>query len=372
MRNFRTHSGDRVPCGLLRKKGDLAAFRHRFSGNTAMLLDIHTFVIVCRLYVALKALWPSVGGGISWGVMRTGADAHSLHKENKYHTPSTMKKNTNGTSAMLALACAALFASTNANATLAYNDGDLILGFRATGGTGASTDYLVNLGSDSSFLTGSSQLTLNVGNISTDLISIFGAGWKTRSDLFWSVSGVQKFAGNTLPNNSMFATNAETSIGALGTQNSAAWNRASSFSSGAPALKIQSMSNKFAFGTTGAVSGTDQIESTNSAFALIQPTSQSNSFASFMPSLASASSYGYFVGSTPGIEGNFGAGTAGTVLDLYSLTPGAGASSFIGNFSINDSAQVTYTPTGVPEPTSIAILGAGAAMLGMVRRRRTA
>ena len=285
-----------------------------------------------------------------------------------------MKKNTNGTSAMLALACAALFASTNANATLAYNDGDLILGFRATGGTGASTDYLVNLGSDSSFLTGSSQLTLNVGNIAADLSSIFGAGWKTRSDLFWSVSGVQKFAGNTLPNNSMFATNAETTIGALGTQNSTAWPRVSSFGAGTPALKIQSMATKFTLGTTGAISGTDQIESTNSAFALIQPTSQTNSFASFMPNginTTGASAYGYFNGTT-GIEGNFGSGTAGTVLDLYSLTPGSGASSFIGNFSINDSAQVTYTPTGVPEPTSIAILGAGAAMLGMVRRRRTA
>lgn len=275
--------------------------------------------------------------------------------------------------ALLAIAGAAAFLPSNANAAIVYNDGDLILGFRATGGQGASTDYLVNLGSAASIINSVAPIVFSIGNIGGDLNALFGS-WSTRGDVLWSVSGVQKVAGNGFATNTMFATNSDPTHGPLGASSSTPWVRPSSFGAGTPASKVQNAGVKYGSGTTGNVAGTDQIESTNAPGALIQPTSQSNSFASFMPfgiNTTGSSAYAYF-NDANGIEGAFVSGTINSVLDLYQLTPAAGnlPGTFNGNFTINDNATVTFFPAGVvPEPTAGLSAILGAAVLGAFRRR---
>jgi hypothetical protein len=84
-------------------------------------------------------------------------------------------------------------------------------------------------------------------------------------------------------------------------------------------------------------------------------------------------------GFTGSVEGNFGNGTAGTVLDLYRIlntTSGAsptgtiGLGSWEGSFTINDSGVVGFAVTAVPEPSRALLAGLGLAGIAF-RRRRT-
>lgn len=276
--------------------------------------------------------------------------------------------------AVLAIAGAAAFLPSTTTAAIVYNDGDLILGFRASGGQGSSFSYLIDLGPAASIISSTVPITFSLGNIGGDLTTLFGS-WSTRGDVLWSVSGVQKIAANGFGTNTMFATRSDTISAPLGTATTTPWVRPSSFGAGTPAGKVQSAGQKFGAGTTGPVVGTDQIESATVPGALIQPTGQTNSFASFMPfglNTNGASAYSYFVDAN-GIEGSFGSGVTASVLDLYQLTPAAGSqpATFNGNFSISEGAVVTYTPSGfaVPEPTAGISMIIGAAVLGGFRRR---
>jgi hypothetical protein len=273
---------------------------------------------------------------------------------------------------LLAIACALALTPDSAKAAIVYTDGDLILGFRATGGLGASTDYLIDLGSAASFLAlaANSQVNLSLGPIGTDLVALYGANWSSRVDLFWSLSGVQKIAGNGFANNTMFATRSD-SVDALPgplTNTTVPWTRPSSFGAGAPAGKMLSLGQKYGNGTTGTVVGTDQIESTNVPGALIQPISQVNSYNSFQSTLA----FGLFSDAN-GIEGNFGSSSS-AVLDLYRLDAGSGPSTFIGSLAISNAGQVTATGAGfvpTPEPSVALSVAFGGAVLGAMRRRRS-
>ena len=281
-----------------------------------------------------------------------------------------MTTKTHHLAGLLAIAGAFALISNPANAAIVYADGDLILGFRATGGQGASTDYLVDVGSAATFLTSiaNNQVNLSLGPIGTDLVALYGVNWSSRVDLFWSLSGTQKIAGNGFGNNTMFATRSDSVDAPAGpnTNTTTPWTRPSSFGAGAPAGKMLSLGQKYGVGTTGAVVGTDQMESTNVPGALIQPTSQVNSYNSFQ----GTSAFGYFSDAN-GIEGSFGSGTS-AFLDLYQLNTGAGPAAYLGSLAINNAAQITATGAGfqVPEPSVAASIGFGAAALGAMRRRR--
>jgi hypothetical protein len=274
------------------------------------------------------------------------------------------------------LASAGLMLAAESHAALNYNDGDLLLAFRATSGTGADKNVVVNLGSASAFTNlapgGTFVLDTEIGNLKADLDFYFGASWQTRVDLLWSISGVQKIAGNGFVGNTSFATNTQVGTVTLGLQNSAAWVRpANSFESNPFTNKIQSFGARFALGD-GDASPTGSTESANGAGILIQPANGINSYSSFMPggvNTTGATAYGRFGGAT-GIEGSFGSGTAGTALDLYEVGNGSGNAAFEGTFSIADNGAVTFT-SAVPEPSSIAVLFAGTTVLGCLRRRKS-
>lgn len=72
-------------------------------------------------------------------------------------------------------------------APFAYTNGNLILGFQATGGTGSGQNVFVNLGSGTGFRDNGNQGTL--GNIGATLASVYGADWYTRDDVWFGVIG---------------------------------------------------------------------------------------------------------------------------------------------------------------------------------------
>ncbi len=272
-----------------------------------------------------------------------------------------------------ALAIAGLTLSSHHAKADPYADGDLILGFRATGGTGGTTNLLLNLGSASNFRDAATQTTLSLGNLDADLDSIFGGSWNTRSDVLWSISGTQFTAGNGFTNRALFASRAQAfPLGPVGSSNSVAWARGSTSTQGIPAGKLAAFGTKYGVGTTGAVSGTDQIESTNAPLGLVQPHAQTNSYEEFMSGgsqSSSGSSFAYFSG---GIESSFANGANGTALDFYIMPAGTGAGTYEGTFTISNSGDVTYTPQGVPEPSSALMLALGGTALGFIRRRQRA
>jgi hypothetical protein len=275
-----------------------------------------------------------------------------------------------GTKALLALAGSVLLVPASSEAALTHNDGDLLLGFRATGGTGVTTSYLVNLGSIAQFLAADANdtiLTLDteIGNIGADLTTIYGGSWQNRVDLLWSVTGVQLVGGNGLANKTLLASRASFA----GAQGSTGWLRPSAFN-GIPSQQLSVEATKYEAGTDG----TGQTESTNSLFALIQPNAMPNNHASFQAEPGSPAAYDYFVNGSLGVENTFEAGTGpgGTALDFYFMQPGSGTGEYLGQFTLSNTGTVTFTPEGVPEPSTALALAGGALVLASLRRRNLA
>lgn len=234
-----------------------------------------------------------------------------------------------------------------APAALPYTDGDLLLGFRASGGQGATEDYVVNIGNASQY-TGAAAMTVDLGGeILTDLEAIFGEDWKTRADVSWSISGVQFIAAGSFPNRTLFASKAQS---VAGTQ-SAPWSRATLSTQGPPALKIQAMGTPgYSNGTVAGTPG--QTESTFSTKGLRQDTGAQNSYASYMPggsNSTAGSAFSYFVNGALGIENTFANGTASSVVDLYQINTATAAQVgqpgiLVGSFRMTDSGQLLFNP----------------------------
>ncbi len=242
----------------------------------------------------------------------------------------------------LAFAALAL-AAPAASAALTYTDGDLILGVRATGGQGGTQCYEVNLGPATQFVGVGAAFTVNTGgNIAADLETVFGADWKTRGDVFWSVSGTQYTAGNGFTNRTMFASKAEVTAGTQSTP----WARSTLSTQSIPAGKLAALGTQYGNGTQVGTPG--QTESTHSTKALTQDNGKPNSYADHMPGGGQStvgSAYSYFVNGALGIENTFTNGTASSVIDLYQLSTGTNGTPgvFLGAFRMNDSGVLTFT-----------------------------
>ena len=96
---------------------------------------------------------------------------------------------------LTALAVAA-FSGAPAMAALdsTYNPGDLLLGFRATSGTGVGTNIIVNLGASTIYRDTTSDI-LNFGSIGGVLDTVYGDGWENRTNLFSGIMGANNGIG---------------------------------------------------------------------------------------------------------------------------------------------------------------------------------
>lgn len=252
-----------------------------------------------------------------------------------------------------ALAVAGLFLPqlVHAQVPVTFTDGDLVIGFRASGGQGSDKAYLVNVGKASDFAAATGASSISVGDIATDLSDTFGATWSTRNNLFWSGAAVPSTistVGND-PAKTIYVTKVQETPGQL---NSTPWLRQVSATQAAPAAKITAFGRAY-----GTVAGVPNTSTTHSDFAIVQDNSATNSYASFQAGGSNAGpapgiSFAYF---NPTTEGSFANGAAGSVLELYRLVPGATANGqLVGFFTITAGGDLSFFPASTAGNPNVA------------------
>ncbi len=248
-----------------------------------------------------------------------------------------------------------------AQTPVSYANGDLLLGFRATGGTGAAQDYLVNIGQASLYTAGGGSFTVpGLGAIQADLSATFSATWNSRADVFWSISGATgNFAGvGADPAKTLYATRVRT-VPASQNALDARWTRRSESAQTAATAKMSSLAGAY---KTQSGTATANNSTVNSPVGVIQNTTDTNSYASFQnggTTVNSGPAPGFsFAHFNPTIEGTFASGTAGSVLELYRLLPSAvqAPGRYVGKFGIDNAGVLTFTPA-----SPVAIIGLSSA-----------
>lgn len=271
--------------------------------------------------------------------------------------------------ALVVAGITALASSANA---ATYVAGDLLLGFRATGGQGATSTYVVNLGSSYGTYLNATTNNASVIDIGSALTTIYGSNWNTRSDLYWGIAGIRSSAASGAsvggdPVKTNYVSAAQTTVNPGVSGNSSPWVVSSSTTRQAIANNIASIVSTFtAAAGYGGTNGNSTAEIATNAVG--QTWEDQNT---------GTDSFG--LGGS--IEGNFGSGVAGTALDLYRIlntntgaspTGTVGTGSWEGTFTINNSGVVGFAVNAsvVPEPSRALLAGLG--LSGIFFRRRRA
>lgn len=261
--------------------------------------------------------------------------------------------------------------------TVTYTQGDLLVGFRASGGTGSSTTFVYNIGSSTGFRDNPNQGSL--ANVGAQLAATYGSDWYTRSDVSWGVIGVQSNANpqfdtsvvNGDPVSTIYASRAATDFGT-----STAWGTGTAFSR---AQVVSAATQVVSFAHSGSqVFGTFSFQTAaanTGGLGAFVDTSAQNDWANFT---APSADFGLFTG---GIEGTFNTGEEFAYLDVYrilSTTTGAnptgvrGLGSYETTIFIDSTGQIFAGTSAIPEPSAFgAIAGAAAIGLACFRRRHT-
>lgn len=283
---------------------------------------------------------------------------------------NTILSKTIAAAASLALCVTAANAASLVNGTTGA--GELFVGFRATGGSGATTNVVLDLGSAASFAALATGSTVSLGNIGSDLVAAFGASWYDRTDVLWS--SVSGNSSTDITTNTLYGGRSGTGLFPL---NTTGYSRQANTAQGSVVTGILSAAagaGGFTTSTTGSLSNV-AIEDT---------TSNVNSWTARAGAAFSSSAL-----SAGGFEQAFGTGTVASgaegALDVYRLVktgttdPDTAATTGLGSYQITLSIDSTGAVTGavlpvaVPEPasagmlTSLALLG-----IGTMRRKRGA
>jgi hypothetical protein len=265
----------------------------------------------------------------------------------------------------------ALAASSAFGANFIFNNGDLVLGFQASGGTGNTKNVFFNLGSGVSARNGVGMGT-ELGNIGSTLTGVFGSNWYTRSDVWFGVLGNL----NANPNSGVG------NRPAVDGDPSRTWyvSRAAS-TAGSAALISAGTYVSSSLGTAGTnFSGlegylpnlTKQADGSAILDQSANPTEWNNSWSKWNPITngAQGASLTVFTG---GVQQTFGKTGSETFIDLQrvlSTSTGAnpagtvGGGTYVASYSINSTGAITM----VPEPSSTLLIGV--AGLGLALRRR--
>ena len=265
---------------------------------------------------------------------------------------------------LLLAAGLALFANP-AKAAFTFTNGDLILGFQATGGQGSNQNVFFNLGSGTDLRDGG--ISGNIGNINTTMSLVFGNNWSDRTDLHFGVVGNLNYAPTSGigsaspvdgdPSRTFYVSRAADSAG-----NSVLWTGFTTNALGTAGSSLQGMESMI-LGLNTEADGTAILNQST------QPTAWSNGWTTFNPT--PGSSFNTFGG---GIQQAFGA-TENANLDIQRIlatntgavpTGTVGTGSVVGTLIIGDNGSLTM----VPEPSS-ALLAASACGLIAFRRRRS-
>jgi hypothetical protein len=235
-----------------------------------------------------------------------------------------------------------------------YNPQDLLVGFRNAAG---ANDFVVDIGAASLYYNAAPGTFAVGGFAGAQLTSAFGS----LDGLSFSVFGDVRTTGNAAhPQNTLWLTRVWTDS----VTPSDPWNRASTFSQGNPASRIDGIAN-------GAVTYSSTIgadPNNNTATAVLIPKTWNGGGVSYTIGVGPIGNLGgTFQGS---IENTTPAGFSGSGLsirsDLYELNPGTGPGTYLGYFQLNAAGTLTFT--AVPEPGAFAFIGMGFAALLILNR----
>jgi hypothetical protein len=252
--------------------------------------------------------------------------------------------------------------------------GDLILGFRASGGTGAATNLEVNIGKASLYTSAVPGTIVAVAGLSVlDLTSTYGTGWATRSDLTWGIIGTTGLSVvDGAPARTIWASRVESTPGAI----SDPWLRGGVFT-------LQVPSNRIASIYTAAPGSFDSATgSPNSTTAVLADAAAAGSwtaqesftpgvgFSYFNPTVsASMDSISTAPSAYDGVTG-FG------VLDLWDIRPGAAGSAadYVGSFGLSQNGALIFSKSAstfaaVPEPAVMSMAPLALILISGWRRR---
>lgn len=212
------------------------------------------------------------------------------------------------------------------------NNGDIFLGVRASGGQGSGVSLLINLGGDASFKNAVAGGSLSLGSLDAELVAAFGSSWATRSDLNWGIFGARNQT-----NSVVYGSRPQSPVGFP----------ASAYS---PQDLTQRTSTKNQI--VSVADAYSQLESfSGNARAALQTNALNSGSYNFQVGSAGTSDFGSLSQWTT-IEGDFGAGPGGTVLDFfqYGGTPTVPATERLGSFEITSAGVLSFTrslPAGV-------------------------
>ena len=282
--------------------------------------------------------------------------------------------------ALVTLGALALSTGTNA---ATYTAGDMILGFGVSGGVGATSNILVDIGSSITFRDLNGASSLNIVTIGTYLDQTFGTtagngvAWNERTDLYWGVvacrSNVLGAVVSGDPTRTVYASAARTGLGTLGSANSSdPSNGAMSGSdvSGAANAIVALAGTTFASATAAGGSG-GKVAIINTSVVTSNNWTTDNASSPYFNNIPGSVQQAF----TAGTIGSYGAaGAVDGAIDLYRIlqtTTGAspsgtvGTGTFLTTLTIDSSGNVS----AVPEPSTYALLGLGA-VVGFIAIRR--
>ena len=209
-------------------------------------------------------------------------------------------------------------------------NGDIFLGFRAAGGQGGDSSYIVNLGPDTAFRNAAegSTITLSaIGDIGSDLTATYGDDWKTRVDLHWGVFGVRNSASP-----GVYGSRERQPVGSA----TVPWAALDLAGRNSVASQVLSVLEGIGGYRGSTATGNSPVATLQSNF---------NGAASYNFQVATAGTTDFSsLSQWSSIEGDFGDGVAATALDLYRITSSSTTPvQNLGYFTISSGGLVTFT-----------------------------
>jgi len=291
---------------------------------------------------------------------------------------------------VLALAAGSLAISTfSANAANSfYAPGDLVLFFQQDGGT--QTVY-ANLGNAATLYRGAGTgaadgvNNINFLDIHLTLEAAFGLNWATDPTLYAGLAGVwgTSATNSTLqdgdPHRTLYVSAARTSVGTLGQANSSpadmdlAGNGAMTGAASGISAQNNVLENSYTTAVAQSPNATSQIDNQNTFSLGIQNAAFGGNIAGGVQQQGSAGVFSASFGS---------AGSTEFALDLYRFQAkdniatqvgfgeGLRLGTYEGTVTVGTDGQVSFT--AVPEPSTYALMGLSALVIGFVVRRRRA
>jgi len=259
--------------------------------------------------------------------------------------------------ALLAAALSALPATSQA---VTYDVGDLVIGFRATGGVGANDIFMYNVGSVQDMRDGTFPLGTIGINLDSSLTSVFGAGWSSRSDVQWAAVGqggplaaYNPFAPEE--NGDLSGTVYVSRAGTAADQSTTAFNNP-----GRNTLDAAGNDVLTALGGAGSGSFVNVTNETSDSYGGFNTTDEQAPWNSFFAGGVAFSAFAATV------EDGLNAGT--DYLDIYRYAGETVDNSYVGTLALDDSGNVSL----VPEPGHYgAIIGLLSLAFVFARRRRS-